>query len=70
MAFIGTAQLTRQTSLQTALFKDWIVQAKWRNFWGSGEHFDWWAFPIDADSAQVIDPARADKYSVHSVSIE
>ena len=50
MAFIGTAQLTRQTSLQTTLFKDWIVQAKWRTFWGSGEHFDWWAFPIDANS--------------------
>ena len=36
MAFIGTAQLIRQTTLQTALFKDWIVQAKLRNFWGSG----------------------------------
>jgi len=40
------------------------VQAKWRNFWGSGEHFDWWAFPIDANSSQAIDPARADKYAV------
>ena len=58
MAFIGTAQLIRQTTLQTALFKDWIVQAKWRNFWGSGEHFDWWAFPIDADSG------HGDRYNV------
>ena len=106
MAFIGTAQLIRQTTLQTSLFKDWITQSKWRNFWGSGEHFDWWAFPIDADSThgdrfnvapaiselrqnseflravlenaqllaiglgydlatgQIIDPARADHYSV------
>jgi hypothetical protein len=59
MAFIGTTQLTRQTSLQTTLFKDWIVQAKWRNFWGSGEHFDWWAFPIDANSDQ-----HGDRYNV------
>ena len=59
MAFIGTTQLTRQTSLQTALFKDWIVQAKWRNFWGSGEHFDWWTFPIDANSDQ-----HGDRYNV------
>ena len=59
MAFIGTAQLIRQTTLQTALFKDWIVQAKWRNFWGSGEHFDWWAFPIDANSDQ-----HGDRYNV------
>jgi hypothetical protein len=58
MAFIGTEQLTRQTSLQTTLFKDWIVQAKWRNFWGSGEHFDWWAFPIDANSG------HGDRYNV------
>ena len=50
MAFIGTTQLIRQTTLQTSLFKDWITQSKWRNFWGSGEHFDWWAFPIDANS--------------------
>ena len=50
MIFIGTAQLIRQTTLQTSLFKDWITQSKWRNFWGSGEHFDWWAFPIDANS--------------------
>ena len=58
MAFIGTAQLIRQTTLQTALFKDWIVQAIWRNFWGSGEHFDWWAFPIDANSG------HGDRYNV------
>jgi len=58
MAFIGTAQLIRQTTLQTALFKDWIVQAKWRNFRGSGEHFDWWAFPIDANSG------HGDRYNV------
>ena len=51
MAFIGTTQLIRQTTLQTSLFKDWITQSKWRNFWGSGEHFDWWAFPIDASSS-------------------
>ena len=51
MAFIGTTQLIRQTTLQTSLFKDWITQSKWRNFWGSGEHFDWWAFPIDANSS-------------------
>ena len=50
MAFIGTTQLIRQTTLQTSLFKDWMTQSKWRNFWGSGEHFDWWAFPIDDDS--------------------
>ena len=58
MAFIGTQALTRQTTLQTSLFKDWITQSRWRNFWGSGEHFDWWAFPIDADSG------HGDRYNV------
>ena len=75
MAFIGTAQLIRQTTLQTALFKDWIVQAKWRNFWGSGEHFDWWAFPIDANSghgdrynvAPAITELRNDPEFLHAV---
>lgn len=58
MIFIGTAQLICQTTLQTSLFKDWITQSKWRNFWGSGEHFDWWAFPIDANSS------HGDRYNV------
>jgi len=59
MIFIGTAQLIRQTSLQTSLFKDWITQSHWRNFWGSGEHFDWWAFPIDDSSDR-----HGDRYNV------
>jgi hypothetical protein len=59
MIFIGTAQLIRQTSLQTSLFKDWITQSQWRNFWGSGEHFDWWAFPIDVSSDR-----HGDRYNV------
>ena len=61
MALIGTEQLARQASLKTALFKDWIVQAKWRNFWGSGEHFDWWAFrlmQIRARSSTLLVPTR------------
>ena len=68
MAFVGTAQLIRQTTLQTSLFKGWITQSKWRNFWGSGEYFDWWAFPIDADSGHGdrfnVAPARADYFGV------
>jgi hypothetical protein len=59
MIFIGTAQLIRQTTLQTSLFKDWITQSRWRNFWGSGEHFDWWAFPIDITSDR-----HGDRYNV------
>ena len=68
MAFVGTAHLIRQTTLQTSLFKGWITQSKWRNFWDSGEHFDWWAFPIDADSGHGdrfnVAPGRADYFGV------
>ena len=49
MAFIGVDRLIRQTTLQSTLFKDWIVASMWNNF-GPDEHFDWWAFPLDRDS--------------------
>lgn len=49
MAFVGVDRLIRQTTLQSTLFKDWIVASKWGNF-GPDEHFDWWAFPLDRDS--------------------
>ena len=46
--FIGISAIIEKHSVQVAQFEQWAAEGNWQSF--HGNHFDWWAFPIDKPS--------------------
>ncbi len=60
--FIGVKSLIQQNADQLSKFRTFAMNRDWQSF--HGNHYDWWAFPIDSPSSYGY------RFSVSKESIE
>lgn len=60
--FIGVEKLVLLHKAQIEAFEQWAVSGRWGDF--HRNHYDWWAFPIDAPSSYGFE------YSVSEESVQ